>query len=57
LLRAGFSPAAAGRLALASDTASITVMEIVDNLLMWVIPGARDATLGTLRFRGRTLPR
>ena len=52
LVRARFSPAVAARLALASDTASITVMEIVDNLLMWVIPGAMGATLDTLLFWG-----
>lgn len=52
LLRAGFTPAAAARLALASDTASITVMEIVDNLLMWIIPGAMDAPLDSALFWG-----
>ncbi len=45
LLRAGYGFGAATRLALAADTASITVMEIVDNLLMWMIPGAMDASL------------
>ena len=38
------------KLALASDTASITVMEIVDNAIMLVIPGAMDAGLGTMLF-------
>ena len=38
------------KLALAADTASITVMEIVDNAIMLVIPGAMDAGLGTLLF-------
>ena len=37
-------------LALAADTASITVMEIVDNALMLIIPGAMDATLDSLLF-------
>ena len=32
-------------LALASDTASIALMEVVDNLIMVVIPGAMDAGL------------
>ncbi|HEY0304143.1 MAG TPA: DUF4396 domain-containing protein [Longimicrobiales bacterium] len=51
LLRAtGFNTAL--KLALASDTASITVMEIVDNAIMLVIPGAMDAGLGTLLFWG-----
>ena len=44
--------AAAARLALASDTASITVMEIVDNLLMLASPGAMDAPLDSLLFWG-----
>jgi hypothetical protein len=38
------------KLALAADTASITMMEIVDNAIMLVIPGAMDAPLGTLLF-------
>ena len=44
----GFNTAA--KLALASDTASITVMEIVDNAIMLVIPGAMDAGLATALF-------
>lgn len=43
---------AALRLALAADTASITVMEIVDNAIMLVIPGAMDAGLGNVLFWG-----
>ena len=51
LLKAtGFN--AALKLALASDTASITVMEVVDNAIMLVIPGAMDAGLGTPLFWG-----
>jgi hypothetical protein len=42
--------AAAMRLALAADTASITVMEIVDNAIMLVIPGAMDAGLASILF-------
>jgi uncharacterized protein DUF4396 len=38
------------KLALASDTASITVMEIVDNAFMLVVPGAMDAGLSSLLF-------
>ena len=38
------------KLALAADTASITVMEIVDNAVMLAIPGAMDAGLGTVLF-------
>ena len=40
----------AAKLALAADTASITVMEIVDNAIMLVIPGAMDAGLDTTLF-------
>jgi hypothetical protein len=40
------------KLALAADTASITVMEIVDNAIMLVIPGAMDAELDSLLFWG-----
>ena len=46
----GFNTAV--KLALASDTASITVMEVVDNAIMLVIPGAMDAGLDTLLFWG-----
>lgn len=38
------------RLALASDTVSITSMEIIDNLLILVIPGAMAAGLATGLF-------
>ena len=38
------------KLALAADTASITVMEIVDNAIMLVIPGAMEAGLGSVLF-------
>jgi hypothetical protein len=44
-------PAAAG-LALAGETLSITVMEIVDNAIMLIIPGAMDARLDSLLFWG-----
>jgi len=52
LLRDGMGLRHAARLALAADTASITVMEIVDNLIMLVIPGAMDAPLDSLLFWG-----
>jgi hypothetical protein len=44
--------ASALKLALAADTASITVMEIIDNAIMLAIPGAMDAGLTTLLFWG-----
>lgn len=52
LLRAGLPFAQASRLALAADTASITIMEIVDNAVMLVVPGAMDATLDSALFWG-----
>ena len=45
LLRAGMGLVAALALALASDTLSITIMEIVDNAVVLLIPGAMDAGL------------
>jgi hypothetical protein len=39
-------------IALAADTFSITVMEIVDNAIMLVIPGAMEAGLADLLFWG-----
>ena len=50
LLRSGMALAAVIPLALASDTISITIMEIVDNTIMVVIPGAMDAGLGDIGF-------
>jgi hypothetical protein len=52
LLRSGMALGAVVPLAFASDTLSITVMEIVDNLVIVVIPGAMDAGLGRLLFWG-----
>jgi hypothetical protein len=48
LLRSGMAPAAVLSVALASDTISITIMEIVDNAIMLLIPGAMDAGVGDL---------
>src|SRR4029450_11836219 len=45
LLRSGMAFAAVAPIAFASDTASITVMEIVDNAIILVIPGAMEAGL------------
>jgi len=52
LLAGGLALGAALRLALASDTASIVVMEIIDNALMLVIPGAMDAHVTDALFWG-----
>jgi hypothetical protein len=50
LLRAGLGAGRAMKTALAADTASIAVMEIVDNGIMLVIPGAMSAGLGSVLF-------
>jgi len=52
LLATGMGLGQAAKLALAADTASITVMEIVDNAIMLVIPGAMNAPLDSLLFWG-----
>lgn len=49
-LRRGYAFKAALRIALAADFASITIMEIVDNAFMLVIPGAMDARIDSLHF-------
>ena len=50
VLRAGVTLRRALPLAFASDTASITVMEIVDNAFILLVPGAIDAGLGAMLF-------
>jgi hypothetical protein len=50
LLRAGMALGAVIPIALASDTLSIAVMEIVDNLIMLAVPGAMEAGLGSPLF-------
>ena len=45
LLKTGMAFGAVLRLALAADTASILIMEVVDNAMMLVIPGAMNAGL------------
>jgi hypothetical protein len=52
LLRAGLALGAAIPLALASDTISIAVMEIVDNAIVLLIPGAMDAGVTDALFWG-----
>jgi len=52
LMRANMPFGMALGLAFASDTASITLMEIVDNAIMLVIPGAMDAGLSSALFWG-----
>ena len=50
LLRAGMALGAVVPIALASDTVSITVMEIVDNAILLLIPGAMEAGVGDIGF-------
>jgi hypothetical protein len=52
LLRGGIALAAVVPIALASDTLSIAAMEVVDNAVVVVIPGAMTAGLGDLLFWG-----
>jgi uncharacterized protein DUF4396 len=52
LRRGGLALGTATRLALLADTLSITVMEIVDNAIMLVVPGAMDAGLADPFFWG-----
>jgi hypothetical protein len=52
LLRAGLALAAVVPIALASDTLSIAVMELVDNAIVLSVPGAMEAGLGDVLFWG-----
>ena len=52
LLAGGMAFRTAAGLALASDRLSITIMEIVDNAVVLMIPGAMDAGLTSLLFWG-----
>src|SRR5829696_5316864 len=50
VMRSGLPLRAAIPVALAADTVSITVMEIVDNAVMVAVPGAMDAHLDSWLF-------
>jgi hypothetical protein len=52
VLRSGLTVRDALKVALAADTVSIAVMEIVDNAAVLVIPGAMDAALTSWLFWG-----
>jgi hypothetical protein len=52
VLRSGLDVRSALKIALAADTASIAVMEVVDNAVVLAVPGAMDAGLGSLLFWG-----
>ena len=52
LLRAGLALGAVIPIALASDTISIAVMEVVDNGIMLLVSGAMEAGVGDILFWG-----
>lgn len=52
LLRGGLAVATALGLAFAADTLSIAVMEIVDNAIVLLVPGAMEAGLTSMLFWG-----
>ena len=52
LLRSGLALGAAAGIALAADTISIAVMELVDNAVILVVPGAMEAGLDDALFWG-----
>ena len=52
ILRSGLALRAAVPVALAADTLSITVMEVVDNAVMLAVPGAMEAGLASPLFWG-----
>lgn len=52
LLRSGLALGAVASIALAADTISIAIMEIVDNGVILLVPGAMDAGLADALFWG-----
>lgn len=52
LFKAGVALGTALGIAFAVDTLSITVMEIVDNAIILIIPGAMEAGIGSMLFWG-----
>lgn len=52
VLRSGLTLRRAVQVALAADTVSILVMEVVDNAVMLGVPGAMEAGLASLLFWG-----
>src|SRR4051795_10132830 len=55
VVRAGMGLRTAATVALAADTVSILVMELVDNLVILAVPGALDAGLLDVLFWGSLL--
>ena len=52
LLRAGMALSAVVPVALAADTVSIAIMEVVNNTIMVAVPGAMEAGVGDILFWG-----
>lgn len=52
VIKSGLSLGAAFKVALAADTVSIAVMEIIDNTVIVAVPGAMDAQLNDWLFWG-----
>ena len=52
LLRAGLALSVVVPIALATDTFSIAVMEVVDNAVMLIVPGAMESGVGDILFWG-----
>ena len=52
VLRSGLDLRSALKVALAADTASIAVMELIDNAVVLAVPGAMDAGLTSWLFWG-----
>jgi hypothetical protein len=50
LIRAGLALGAIISIALAADTVSIAIMELIDNAFILLVPGAMEAGLTDLRF-------
>lgn len=50
ILKAGVGIGVAVKAAIIADTVSITSMEIIDNLILWLWPGAMDAKLLSFIF-------
>ena len=50
LLRAGLAISAIVPIALAADTVSIAIMELIDNAFILLVPGAMEAGFGDARF-------
>ncbi|WP_175473761.1 DUF4396 domain-containing protein [Curtobacterium sp. MCBA15_013] len=52
VMKSGLALGAAFKVALAADTVSIAVMEVIDNAVIVTIPGAMDAQLSQWQFWG-----